>query len=74
MSANDPSRTWGYIFSETIAAFERADSLMDQAETSGQRPHGEDVQCAATIAFHQGQIVEVKGVGSCKGARIAANS
>ena len=43
----------GYTSPETIAAFERADTLIEQAETLGEHPEGEDALLRFSVMYGQ---------------------
>ena len=43
----------GYTSPETIAAFERADTMIEQAEALGERPEGEDALLRFSVLYGQ---------------------
>jgi hypothetical protein len=43
----------GYTAPETIAAFERADAMIEQAEALGERPEGEDALLRFSVLYGQ---------------------
>ena len=43
----------GYTSPETIAAFERADALIEQAEALGEHPEGEDALLRFSVMYGQ---------------------